>query len=130
MPLRVELKPGERVIIGNAVIRNGEQRTRFFIEGEAPILREKDILTVETADMPAKRIYLAVQIMYLNGDIQGHNEVYFPLVRDFLAAAPSAMPIIAEVNNHLLTGDFYKALKEAKKLIAFEEEALSHVSGG
>jgi flagellar biosynthesis repressor protein FlbT len=130
MPLRVELKPGERVIIGNAVIRNGEQRTRFFIEGEAPILREKDILTVETADTPAKRIYLAVQIMYLNGDIQGHNEVYFPLVRDFLAAAPSAMPIIAEVNNHLLTGDFYKALKEAKKLIAFEEEAISHVSGG
>jgi len=130
MPLRVELKPGERVIIGNAVIRNGEQRTRFFIEGEAPILREKDILTVETADTPAKRIYLAVQIMYLNGDIQGHNEVYFPLVRDFLNAAPSAMPIIAEVNNHLLTGEFYKALKEAKKLIVFEEEAISHVSGG
>jgi flagellar biosynthesis repressor protein FlbT len=130
MPLRVELKPGERVIIGNAVIRNGEQRTRFFIEGEAPILREKDILTVETADTPAKRIYLAVQIMYLNGDIQGHNEVYFPLVRDFLNAAPRAMPIIAEVNNHLLTGEFYKALKEAKKLIAFEEEAISHVSGG
>ena len=130
MPLRVELKPGERVIIGSAVIRNGEQRTRFFIEGEAPILREKDILTVETADTPAKRIYLAVQIMYLNGDIKGHNEVYFPLVRDFLTAAPRAMPIIAEVNNHLLTGDFYKALKEAKKLIAFEEEAISHVSGG
>ena len=31
------LKPNERIIIGNSVIRNGEQRTRFFIEGEAPI---------------------------------------------------------------------------------------------
>jgi flagellar protein FlbT len=130
MPLRVELKPGERVIIGTAVIRNGDQRTRFFIEGEAPILREKDILTNDTADSPAKRIYLAVQLMYLNGDIAGHNEVYFPLVKDFLAAAPSAIDIIADINNHLLTGDFYKALKEAKKLIAFEGEAISHVSSG
>lgn len=130
MPLRVELKPGERVIIGNAVIRNGEQRTRFFIEGEAPILREKDILTLETADTPAKRIYLAVQLMYLNGDIKGHHEVYFPLVKEFIAAAPSSIIIIAEVNNLLLTGDFYKALKEAKKLIAFEEETLSHVTSG
>ena len=58
MALKVELKPNERIIIGNAVIRNGEQRTRFFIEGEAPILREKDILTPRTADSPAKRIYL------------------------------------------------------------------------
>jgi flagellar biosynthesis repressor protein FlbT len=130
MPLRVELKPGERVIIGTAVIRNGDQRARFFIEGEAPILREKDILTVETADTPAKRIYLAVQLMYLNGDISGHNEVYFPLVKDFLAAAPSATEIIADINNHLLTDEFYKALKEAKKLIAFEEEAIKHASGG
>lgn len=130
MPLRVELKPGERVIIGTAVIRNGEQRTRFFIEGEAPILREKDILTVDTADTPARRIYLAVQLMYLNGDISGHNDVYFPLVRDFLAAAPSATPIIADVNNLLLTGEFYKALREVKKLIAFEEEAFRHVTGG
>ncbi len=130
MPLRVELKPGERVIIGTAVIRNGDARTRFFIEGEAPILREKDILNVDTADTPAKRIYLAVQLMYLNGDLSGHNETYFPLVKDFLGAAPSATPIVADVNNHLLTGDFYKALKEVKKLIAFEEEALSNATRG
>ena len=50
MALKVELKPNERIIIGNAVIRNGEQRTRFFIEGDAPILREKDILTPTTAE--------------------------------------------------------------------------------
>jgi len=35
-----------------------------MIEGHVPILREKDILTAERADTPAKRIYLAVQLMY------------------------------------------------------------------
>jgi flagellar protein FlbT len=46
MGLKVELKPGERIIIGDYVITNDDQRTRLVIEGEAPILREKDILTV------------------------------------------------------------------------------------
>ena len=40
MSLKVELKPGERLIIGTALVRNGEQRARLFIEGDAPILRE------------------------------------------------------------------------------------------
>ena len=130
MSLKVELKPGERLIIGTAVVRNGDQRARLFIEGDAPILREKDILTPGTADTPAKKIYLAVQLMYLQQDLSGHNEFYFPLVQDFLAAAPSALPLIAEVNNRILSGDLYKALKAAKKLITYEQELISHATCG
>jgi flagellar protein FlbT len=130
MALKVELKPNERIIIGNSVIRNGEQRTRFFIEGEAPILREKDILTPTTADTPGKKVYLAVQLMYLQGDLSSHNEIYFPLVRDFLNAAPSAMPLIAEINNRILSGDLYKALRSAKKLVAYEQDLMEHALRG
>ena len=68
MPLKVELKPGERILIGDCVITNADQRTRLIIEGEAPILRERDILNFKTADTPAKRIYLAVQLMYTSRD--------------------------------------------------------------
>jgi flagellar biosynthesis repressor protein FlbT len=130
MALKVELKPNERIIVGNAVIRNGEQRTRFFIEGDAPILREKDILTPTTAGSPAQKIYLAVQLMYLQNDLSAHNKIYFPLVRDFLSAAPSAMPIIADINNRILSGDLYKALKSAKKLIMYEQDLMAHALRG
>lgn len=130
MPLKVELKPGERIIVGTAVIRNGDQRARFYIEGEAPILREKDIQTAATADTPAKKIYFAVQLMYLKGDLEGHNEHYFPLIQDFLLAAPSSMPVIAEINNCILSGDLYKALKASKQLIAYEQELISHALRG
>ncbi|HJW79259.1 MAG: flagellar biosynthesis repressor FlbT [Microvirga sp.] len=130
MTLKVELKPGERIIVGTALIRNGESRTRFHIEGEAPILREKDILTPATADSPGKKIYLAVQLMYLTGDLSGHNEFYFPLVQDFLKAAPSALPLIAEINSRILAGDLYKALKAVKQLIAYEQELIAHATGG
>ena len=126
MALKVELKPRERIIIGSVVIRNDEQRTRFFIEGDAPILREKDILTAASADSPAKKIYLAIQLMYLAQDPTHEHQLYFDLVRDFVQAAPSALEHIHEINNRILSSDLYKALKAAKKLIAYEAELIEN----
>ena len=126
MALKVELKPRERIIIGQVVIRNDDQRTRFFIDGDAPILREKDILTPASADTPAKKIYLAIQLMYLAQDPTREHAVYFELVRDFVQAAPSALPHVHEINNRILSGELYKALKAAKKLIAYEAELIEH----
>lgn len=126
MALKVELKPQERVIIGTAVIRNGETRSRLYIEGVAPILREKDILTPDTANSPAKLIYLSIQLMYLAQDTAKQHEVYFSLVHDFIRAAPSATALISDINNLILSGDLYKALKTAKRLITYEQELISH----
>ena len=130
MALKVELKPGERIILGDCVVTNAEQRTRLVIEGEVPILREKDILTCDRADTPAKRIYLAVQLMYTSRDPRAHHEIYFTLVRDTLSAAPSTWPHIESINNHILTGKMYKALKDAKKLIAYERDLMDHAKRG
>ena len=130
MALKVELKPGERILIGECVVTNGDQRTRLLIEGAAPILREKDIMTAERADSPAKRIYLAVQLMYTSREAKPHHELYFSLVRDIVKAAPSTWGLIEAINNHILTGEMYKALKESKKLIAYEEELLTNATRG
>lgn len=130
MALKVELKPGERILIGESVITNGDQRARFLIDGTAPILRERDIMTAERADTPAKRIYLAVQLMYIGGDPAKQHEVYFSLMQDIVKAAPSAWPYIADINNQILTGELYKALKSAKKMIEYEQELLTHAKRG
>jgi flagellar biosynthesis repressor protein FlbT len=126
MALKVELKPGERIILGDCVITNADQRTRLVVEGGAPILREKDILTPERADTPAKRVYLAVQLMYTSRDPAAHHEVYFALVHEMLSAAPSTLSYIESINNRILMGDMYKALKDAKRLIAYEQEMIGH----
>src|SRR5262245_27537911 len=128
MALKVELKPGERIIIGDCIVTNADQRTRLLIEGETPVLRQKDILTSDHADTPAKRIYLAVQLMYTSRDPRVLHEVYFTLVRELVEAAPSVWPYIESINNHILTGEMYRALKDAKKLIAHEQELLSHAN--
>jgi flagellar protein FlbT len=130
MPLKVELKPHERVIIGETVITNGDNRAHFLIEGEAPILREKDILTAETANTPAKRIYFTVQMMYLTKDTSELQKTYFSLIGDFIKAVPSSIPLIEAISDQILTGQMYKALRETKTLLAYEEELLNHASRG
>src|ERR1700710_2108568 len=130
MALKVELKPHERIIIGACVVTNTDQRARLLIDGDRiPILREKDIQTPETADTPAKLVYLAVQLMYLSPDPMNHHPTYFSLVRDILTTMPSAWPFIEGINNYILNGDLYHALKEAKKLIAHEEKLLEDARG-
>jgi flagellar biosynthesis repressor protein FlbT len=129
MALKVELKPGEKMILGDCVITNDDQRTRLYIQGDAPILRAKDILTPETATSPAKKVYLVVQMMYLDKNPQIHHESYFVLIKDLMQAAPSTLPYIERINNQILTGSLYKALKETKTLIKYEGELLSHASG-
>jgi flagellar biosynthesis repressor protein FlbT len=126
MALKVELKPGERIILGECLITNSDRRTRLMIEGSMPILRERDILTAKTANTPAKRIYLAVQLMYTSRDPRPQHETYFALVRELTQAAPSTWAYIEVINNEILTGNLYKALKEAKKLIAYEQELLEN----
>jgi flagellar biosynthesis repressor protein FlbT len=126
MGLKIELKPGERLMLGDCVITNHDQRTRLLVEGAAPILREKDIMTEARADSPAKRIYLAVQLMYTSKNPTAYHDLYFKLVRDIVQAAPSMWPLIESINNQILIGEMYKALKEAKKLIAYEGKLLEN----
>ncbi len=63
--------------------------------------------------------------MYLSKDTGPHHETYFQLIRDVVQAAPSTWPYIEAINNNILTGEIYKALKATKKLIAYEEGLLS-----
>lgn len=128
MALKVELKPGEKLLVGNCIITNSDQRTRLYIDGRAPILREKDILTTATADTPAKRIYLAVQLMYIEDDIGPTTDQFFALVNEFIEAVPSSVEIVNQINNEILTGQLYKALKASQRLIEYEQELLSHAS--
>ena len=126
MSLKIELKPRERVLIGECVITNDNQRTRLLIDGSVPILREKGIMTPSRAYTLAKRIYLAVQLMYTAKDPRAHHELYFSLIRDAMKIAPSMWAHIESINNHILNGEMYKAMKDAKRLVAHERDLLDH----
>lgn len=123
MALVIDLKPDEKILIGTAVITNDTQRTRIHIAGDAPILREKDVVMEEEADTPCKKIYFLIQCMYLARNPREYHPKYFAIVRDILQAAPSTSPIFISINEQIIKGHYYKALKEAKGLIEYEERA-------
>lgn len=127
MALVIDLKPKERIIVGNAIITNDNQRTRLQIEGEAPILRERDVMREEDATSPCKRIYFIIQLMYLAKEPTELYETYFSALREVQEAAPSTSLLIADISQHILGGHYYKALREARKLIDYEQELISHV---
>jgi flagellar protein FlbT len=128
MSLKITLKPGERMIIGGAVITNGNSKTNLIVENTVPILRNKDILNVEDANSPARRIYFAIQLMYIDEkNLATHHKTYWKLVREFLEAAPSATAAIDKISEDILNNRYYQALKRCKKLIAYEEEIIASV---
>lgn len=128
MALKITLKPNERMIIAGAAITNGGSAANLIIENNVPILREKDILGKKDADSPARRIYFVVQIMYLDPEnLAAHHQSYWDLVRDFIKAAPSSLPIIEKISRQILAGRYYKALKCSRTLIEYEDSLLARV---
>ena len=126
MALKISLKPHERIVIGNAVITNSDTRTNILVENKIPILRQKDIINEEEANTPCRRIYFAIQLMYIDEDgLAKHNQRYWTLVKDLVQAAPSALPQIDRINEHIISGRYYQALKLAQKLIQYEQEVMS-----
>jgi flagellar protein FlbT len=130
MALRITLKTGERMVIGGAVLTNGNSAScDLVIENKTPILRQKDILTEETADSPCRRIYYAIQLMYIDEhNLAAYHKVYWDLVKDLVHAAPSTVVLIDSISEQILQRQYYPALKLTKRLIDYEQEAIQHVS--
>ena len=129
MALKLKLKPHENLIVGGAVIRNGDKGTELFIENSVPILRQKDIMAERDQDSPCKRVYFVVQLMYIDEkNLQEYHQTYWERVKEVLQAAPSTSRLIEQMSQQILTGNFYQALKVARKLIEYEEELLRHAN--
>tara|TARA_Y100001933_G_C18922837_1_gene531784 strand:- start:691 stop:1083 length:393 start_codon:yes stop_codon:yes gene_type:complete len=129
MPLKLILKPGEKVVINQAVVLNGGDKTELILQNKASVLRERDIMTEENADSPAKRIYFVVQMMYMFSDKERQYQANFnELVTSFIEAVPSSTPILLDIGRKVIEGNLYGAMKACKKLMRYEEEVLKHVT--
>lgn len=131
MPLKLSLKPNEKIVLNGAVIQNGDRRTSMLLQNKASVLREKDIMQAEDANTPARRIYFPVMMMYLAGD--DNAEIYneFALRMTEFMSAVTHIPILEEcvaISKDVMVKDYYKALSRCRKLIDFETEIMGHVT--
>ncbi len=128
MALKLVLKPGEKIVINQAVIVNGGDKAELVLENKARVLREKDIMTEGDANSPAKRIYFLIQLLYLFPEqARTYQKKFNEYLRDFIEAVPSSMPIAMELGENVLRNNYYAALKSCRKLISYEQEVLKNV---
>ncbi len=131
MPLKLSLKPGEKFVINGAVLTNGDKRTSLTIQNKASILREKDIMQPDEATTPARRIYIPVMMMYLDGDADEQYYNDFALrMTEFMGAVQNRAVLAAciEISRDVMSGAYYKALMLCRKLFEFEQERLNYDS--
>lgn len=129
MALVIDLKPGEKILIGTAVITNDTQRTRLHISGDAAILREKDVMREEEALTLCQKVYFLIQCMYIAPDPKIYFPRYFELVKEVQQAAPHTSFLFMNINEKIIEGAYYKAMREARELIKLEEELVHHATG-
>jgi flagellar protein FlbT len=129
MTLKITLKPQEKMILGGAVIANGNNAgCQLIIENKVPILREKDILSENDADTPCRQLYFIIQLIYIDEEnLAIHQKNYWRLVKEIVKAAPSTVGLIDQINEEIVSGRCYQALKLAQKLIEYEQETISRV---
>jgi flagellar protein FlbT len=121
MPLKIELKPFERLLIGGTAIRNGSRRSSFVIETVVNFLRESDIILESEADTACKRLYLTLTVLYLAEPTPEAEDLFVRQANALLAAAPSMAPYLRDIHGHLAEGERYRALKRCKDLIQYEQ---------
>ena len=124
MPLKLDFKSGDKLVINGAVVENIGHNTSFLIHNEAAILREKEILSEAETGTPAARVYFSLQCAYMFPEKKDH---YIGLFRQFLSdyveAAPSATEIADKISEAVDSGRVYKGLKLTQKLIGHEIQA-------
>lgn len=129
MPLKLTLRRNEKILIGNAVLQNGDSKSEFVVLNHVPVLREKDMMSEEQADTVAKKIYYTILNMYVSPEQErSFHNFYFLLLKQMLVMplGEEGLDLMMEVSEHIIAGDHYKALKSCKKLIDYEAEVLSH----
>ena len=131
MPLKLSLKPGEKFVLNGAVVQNGDRRTTLVLQNKASVLREKDIMQLEDAATPARRIYFPMMMMYLDdGDAGRYYDEFAERLTEFMSVIrnPEVLTDCVAISKHAMAREYYKALMLCRKLIEYEDERLGNVA--
>jgi flagellar protein FlbT len=129
MPLKIDLKPGEKFVLNGAVVSVGRDGRSLLLQNEAVLLREKDVMQEDEANTPARRIYFTIMLMYIDPANKPHYmEKYQTLLNDFakVAILPEMQKILSQIAQDVAEDNYYRALRNCKSLFEIEHQLLQH----
>lgn len=130
MPLKIELKPGERAVLNGVVIEGASDgRTEFVILNRATIMRERHIIKEEDANTPVKRVYFALQMLYIE---PAQREAYIPLFKRYTDELQNTLTLptlkfaLEQIVQCAQNEEFYEALKICRAMMETEERLFEY----
>ncbi|CAH2600377.1 Flagellar biosynthesis repressor FlbT [Rhodovastum atsumiense] len=127
--LVLEMRPGDMMIVNGASLRF-RCKTRLELAARARFLFGKQIMSPESADTPARRIYFALQTAYIGSEEErtGGLTDARRLIHAFQEATTSALArgILARALALAEADDCYTALKLVRRVIRHEDAVLGH----
>jgi flagellar protein FlbT len=120
--LRITLADGEKAIINGAVLR-AVGRTQICVENQVAILRGREVMRPEEATTPARQLYFAAMLAYIDPDGRiAHQDAIVDLLAAVLAATDRSDLQSACIHfaHEIARGDHYRALAACREIIAIE----------
>ena len=127
MPLKINVKSGEKFVVNGAVMVAGSKGASLVLQNEATILLGKDVMQEKEATTPSRRIYFSILVMYLDQEnVKNYRDAFMSYVEDFMDATTfsevrrTLLHIVEDVNSR----NYYRAMKTCKVLMNYEDEML------
>lgn len=125
--LILELRQGDMMIVNGASIRF-RNKTRIELAAKARFLFGKQIMPLDAADSPARRIYFALQTAYI-GEVDERTAGLAQarrLIAEFQEVTTSglAREILDRALHAASNDDCYSALKMVRRVIRHEDAVL------
>jgi flagellar biosynthesis repressor protein FlbT len=121
VPLKLVLRPGEKLIVNGAVLGVGDHPVSLYFYNKVNFLRGREILKEEQCDTLEKKLYFIIQLIYIFPDDAEANLVKFRLIMDEVRAAKlDAAETLDQVNAAVREGNYYRALKLCRKLFPLD----------
>ena len=80
MPLTIRLKPGERLTVNGAVLRNASKHAVVLdVLNHVTMLHERDLMLPEQAATPLEMLYFQIQMMHL--EPENHDTYFRPFIQ-------------------------------------------------
>jgi flagellar protein FlbT len=128
--LKIRLRNGEKMVVNGAVLR-AASATTLWLESDAAILRGREVMRPEEANTPARRLYFACMMAYIDAEGRpAHQQQLVGLLGDLMNAieSPHAKAACTALAHDLASAQYYRALTHCRSLIDHEDALMAEAA--
>ncbi len=123
MPMILDLKHGQRLYINGAVIEISGGATQIAFHNHAVVVRDTEIIQGDDLTTLGRNLYFSCQQAYMFPSRERDNaEAALSLVEEIERLMPQIGDLARTVRSQIANGDYYRAMRSARKIIHAENE--------